>query len=261
MFFNLGERQMEPKDRIIVALDVNTPANALILVQLLNELVGGFKIGLEFITAMMVQLITAESEVEASFLLNKMRTLFSLLDGNLFWDGKFHDIPNTVSGASRALAKLKAKMFTVHASTGIRAMRVAVAEKGDSLAIAVGVLTSYEKYDAYLTYGKPVEAAMLQFARYAVSAGFDGIITSPKELLFLREYDDEFSGLLKIATGIRPKNSSPDDQKRTLTATEATAAGADFLVIGRPITAAADPVEEARLFAHEIRDASIDIQY
>lgn len=246
-----------PHERIIVALDTDTANRALALVEMLSENVGGFKIGLEFITAMLVQLVTAGSETEANFQLNKVRSFFALLHDRLFWDGKFDDIPNTVGEATRALIKLRAKMFTVHASSGSKSMRKAVENKGSSLALAVGVLTSYEENDAHLTYGKPVKAAMLQFARYAVSTGFDGIITSPVELMFLREYDDEFSSLLKVATGIRPKNSSPDDQKRTMTATDAIEAGADYLVIGRPITAASDPIEEARLFVREIGDAHI----
>lgn len=180
-----------------------------------------------------------------------------MLDDRLFLDGKFADIPTTVGKATKAMHGLCARMFTVHASSSVSAMRRAVENKNSSIALAVGVLTSYEENDAHLTFGKPVKAAMLQFARYAVSAGFDGIVTSPRELAFLRKYDEEFSGLLKVATGIRHKNSPPDDQEpeRTMTAGDAIRAGADYLVVGRPITNASDPVEEARLIAREIGDA------
>lgn len=246
-----------PYERIIVALDVDTPAEAMRLVELLHEYVGGFKIGLELLMAMITLFVTAASETEAHFQVGTIRSLFAMLDGKLFLDGKFHDIPNTVGKATKAMRGLCARMFTVHATASISAMRRAVENKGSSIALAVGVLTSYEENDAHLTYGKPVKAAMLQFARYAVSAGFDGIVTSPRELVFLRKYEDEFSSLLKVATGIRHKNSPLDDQEpeRTMAAGEAIKAGADYLVVGRPVTEATDPVEEARLIAREIDDA------
>jgi len=242
---------MEPKDRIIVALDVDATDKALDLVLKLSPHVGYFKIGLEFITSMLVQLLTAGSEMEANFKLNKLRALFSTLDGNVFWDGKFDDIPNTIAGASRALTKLQVKMFNVHASSGIDAMMAAVAHKEQALVLAVTVLTSREENDGNMTFGGPTKAKVLQFAREAKLAGCDGIVCSPQELALLGKRN-ELRGLLRVTPGIRSKDDTPDDQKRTMTASEAIKAGADYLVIGRPITAAKDPVESAKTFAGQI---------
>ncbi|MCR4275809.1 MAG: orotidine-5'-phosphate decarboxylase [Candidatus Parcubacteria bacterium] len=245
---------MDGKDRIIVALDTDKPEEALPLVGKLSPHVGGIKVGLEFITSIVVQLATAESEVEASFKLAKIRTLFDMLHGKIFWDGKFDDIPNTIAGASKALTKLNVRMFNVHASAGIDSMMEAVANKGQSLVLAVTVLTSREENDGNLTFGGPTKAKVLQFAREAKLAGCDGIVCSPQELMLLGKRK-ELRGLLKVTPGIRAADAKPDDQKRTMTATEAVKAGADYVVIGRPITAAPDPVEAAKKFAKEIDDA------
>lgn len=245
---------MDGKDRIFVALDTDDIDKATALVGRLLSRVGGFKIGLEFITTMLVQLSTAGNEIEANFKLTKIRALFQMLYGNLFWDGKFDDIPNTIGGASKALNKLNVKMFNVHASAGIDAMMAAVANKGQSLVLAVTVLTSREENDGNLTFGGPTKAKVLQFAREAKLAGCDGVVCSPQELQLLGKRK-ELRGLLKVTPGIRASDAEPDDQKRTMTATEAVKAGADYLVIGRPITAAPDPVEAAKKFAKEIDDA------
>lgn len=244
---------MEPKDRILVALDVDSLDKALPLIGKLSSHVGGFKIGLEFITSMLVQLATAESDIEASFKLGKVRTMFDMLGGNIFWDGKFDDIPNTVAGASKALNKLNVRMFNVHASAGIDAMMEAVANKGQSLVLAVTVLTSREENDGNLTFGGPTKTKVLQFAREAKLAGCDGIVCSPQELALLGKRK-ELHSLLKVTPGIRASDAKPDDQKRTMTVAEAIKAGADYLVIGRPITTASDPVEVAKKFAKEIGD-------
>jgi len=245
---------MEPKDRIIVAVDVADVEKAWSIVSPLDSVVGGFKVGLEFITAMLVELITANSEDEANFLLKKIRLLFKILDGRTFWDGKWDDIPNTVGGAAKALEKMRVKMFNVHASAGIEAMIEAVSHKGQSLALAVTVLTSREENDGNLTFGGPTKAKVLQFAREAKLAGCDGVVCSPQELILLGKRK-ELRGLMKVTPGIRATNAPADDQKRTMTATEAIKAGADFLVIGRPITAAINPIAAAERFATEIAEA------
>jgi orotidine-5'-phosphate decarboxylase len=242
---------MEAKNRIIVALDVNTVDEALKLTRTLAPHVGSFKIGLQFITAMLARLIAAESDMEANFALQKVRTLFDILDGNIFWDGKFADIPNTVGGASDALTKLDVKMFNVHASAGIEAMQAAVSKKGQSILLAVTALTSLNEKNVRRVFGMSTRTKVLQFARDAKRAGCDGIVCSPQELIFLRQ-QSKLDSLLMVTPGIRPENSPPDDQKRTMTAAEAIKAGADYLVIGRPITAAADPVAAAKQFAAEI---------
>jgi orotidine-5'-phosphate decarboxylase len=238
-------------NRIILALDVPDVAKAHELVMNLSPYVGNFKIGLEFITAMLANLITADGDAAAHFALKKMRDLFQRLDGNIFWDGKFKDIPNTIAGATKALEKLHVKMFNVHASAGAEAMKAAAANKGDALALAVTVLTSIDDKASGLIYGAPARAKVLQFAHFAQDNGFDGIVCSPQELYPLGE-TGAFNDFIKVTPGIRSADAPPDDQKRTMTPTEAVVAGADFLVIGRPITGAADPVAAAKKIAEEI---------
>lgn len=245
---------MEPKDRIIVALDVNSIDKAFPLVGELYRYVGGFKIGLEFITTMLAEMIAVTGPREAEFRLAQARDLFRTITGKVFWDGKWDDIPNTVGGAAKALEKLQVKMFNVHASAGIDAMAEAVMNKGQSLVLAVTVLTSREENDGNQTFGGPTKAKVLQFAREAMLAGCDGVVCSPQELALLGKRH-ELRGLLKVTPGIRAIDAPADDQKRTMTATEAIKAGADYLVIGRPITNAKDPVSAASQFANEIAEA------
>ncbi|MFA6278532.1 MAG: orotidine-5'-phosphate decarboxylase [Candidatus Paceibacterota bacterium] len=224
------------KDRIIVALDVNSLDKAKHLVEKLAPYVGCFKVGLELLTS-----AGAPQVVKA----------IHKLGGEVFFDGKFNDIPNTIGGATKAVAMLNVKMFNLHASAGIEGMMAAVANKGKSIVLAVTVLTSFEENNAHLIFGGPIKAKVLQFARNAKLAGCDGIVCSPQELLLLGK-QKELSGLLKVTPGIRSLTSLPDDQKRTMTADEAVKAGADFIVVGRPIIEAPDPFEAAKKMAAEI---------
>lgn len=247
---------MDDEDRIIVALDVDGLGRAKSLVEELAPYVGCFKIGLEFINAMLASVISPEAEGDALANLQKIRELFRLLSGKIFWDGKFDDIPNTVGAASRVIAGLNVKMYNVHASAGIKAMMAAVANKGSSsLVLAVTVLTSLDEKNAHLIFGSPSQAKVLQLARDAKLAGCDGIICSPQELAFLRE-QKELNGLLRVTPGVRPNWAALGDQSRVMTPGEAVEAGADMLVIGRPITKPPAPIESsikaAKLIADEI---------
>ncbi|MBI4133172.1 orotidine-5'-phosphate decarboxylase [Candidatus Uhrbacteria bacterium] len=245
---------MEAKDRIIVALDVSTMEKAQALAEELASYVGGFKVGLELMMTMLALIIGPPVE-EARANFKKIRLFFSTLGrSQVFWDGKFHDIPNTIAGATRAVARLDFKMFNVHASAGIEGMMAAVANKGKSLALAVTVLTSHEENNSHLIFGGPTKVKVLQFARDAKLAGFDGIVCSPQELILLGK-QRELNGLLKVTLGIRDVDAKPDDQKRTMTAAEAIEAGADYLVIGRPITGASDRVAAVKKFTSEIAGA------
>ena len=246
---------MEPKDRIIVALDVDTPEKALSLVRDLAPHVGCFKIGLEFITAMLASLITAQSDEEAGSIFRVIRELFRLLDGNVLWDGKFADIPNTVGGASAQIDRMHLKMFNVHASAGPEAIAKAVAGKGKSLVLGVTVLTSIDGDMCRSIFGKDPGEKVLQFADWLVDAGADGIICSSKEL-------DVLAGagvsrdLLRVTPGIRPQWAVKGDQKRVMTPADAIKAGANYLVIGRPIREPpkeiGSPVDAAKKIAEEI---------
>ena len=231
---------MDAKDRIIVALDVDSLDKVKSLIESLALHVGCFKIGLELLTA-----VGAPKVIE----------FIHSLGGQVFYDGKFDDIPNTIGGASKAVAGLNVKMFNVHASAGIEAMMAAVANKGQSLVLAVTVLTSIEENNANLIFGGPSKAKVLQFARDAKLAGCDGIICSPQELELLGK-QKELSNLLKITPGVRSEWASTGDQKRIMTPAEAIKAGATALVIGRPITKPpteiGTPVDAAKKIAEEI---------
>jgi len=211
---------MEAKDRIIVALDVNSLDKVNVLVESLSPYVRCFKVGLELITSI-------GGPQVVSFVHS--------LGGKVFYDGKFDDIPNTIGGATKAVSGLGVEMFNIHASAGIEAMRCAVANKGRSLLLAVTVLTSLEENNAHLIFGAPSKAKVLQLARDAKIARCDGVICSPQELEFLGQ-QEELNTLLKVTPGVRPKWAAANDQKRIMTPAEAIKAGATALVIGRPIT-------------------------
>ncbi|QWR78901.1 orotidine-5'-phosphate decarboxylase [Candidatus Magnetomonas plexicatena] len=231
---------MEIKDRIIVALDVDSLEQAKALVESLAPHVGCFKVGLELLTA-----IGAPQVLE----------FVHSLGGQVFYDGKFADIPNTVGAAAKAVAGLQVKMFTVHASSGVEAMMSAVANRGTSLVLAVTVLTSLDESNAHLIFGAPTKSKVLQLARDAKLAGCDGIICSPQELELIGS-QKELSGLMKITPGIRPKWAAVGDQKRIMTPSEAIKAGATALVIGRPITkppaVVGSPINAVKRIAEEI---------
>lgn len=231
---------MNPKDRIIVALDVDSLEKARPLVQELAPYVGCFKIGLELLTS-----VGAPQAVK----------FVHDLGGQVFFDGKFDDIPNTVAGAARAAASLKVKMFNVHASCGRESMQAAVQNKGGSLVLAVTVLTSHDEASARSMFGATVREKVLQMALEAKAAGVDGLICSPQELEWLGR-EPPLQGLLKITPGVRPVWASPGDQKRVMTPGEAVRAGATALVIGRPITqppaAVGTPIAAVKKIAEEI---------
>ena len=242
---------MQAKDRIIVAVDVDHPDKAIELVKKLGPLVGSFKIGLELITAMLASILVMDEQAALANVKN-IRELFRLLGRKIFWDGKFKDIPNTIGAVAKMVGhSIKVGMFNVHASSGIKGMMAAVANKGESQVLAVTVLTSHEENNAFLDYGAPSKAKVLQYARNAKLAGCNGIISSPQELVLLDD-QPELAGLWKIIPGIRSSDDPPDDQKRTMSPREAILAGADGLVIGRPITKAASPEEAVRKITEEI---------
>lgn len=249
---------MDAEERIIMALDVDDIDDALALVAELKYQVGYFKIGLEFINAMLSSLILSQTDSDIEKTAYRICALFDLLKGKIFWDGKFDDIPNTVGKASAVVSGLKVAMFNVHASCGIEAMKQAVANKGNSMVLAVTVLTSLSDIDSELIFGKPTKTKVLHFAEDSVTAGMDGIICSPKELISLKDYK-EFNNLKRIVPGIRPKWAVVGDQKRVMTPAEAIENGADYLVIGRPITQPPDGMdclEAVQKIVKEIESAS-----
>ncbi len=231
---------MKPSDRIFAALDTADLEKAVGLAQRLKGLVGGVKLGKEFFTALGPEGVREVAAVGLP----------------VFLDLKFHDIPATVAGAVKAAVALEPFMLNGHAAGGeamMRAAAEAAAEAGEErpLVLAVTVLTSLWSGDLAATgIESPAAAQVLRLARLAESCGLDGAVCSAREATDLRQ---EFGADFKLVVpGIRPDWAQTDDQKRTQTPAEAVASGADYLVIGRPITGAADPADAARRIADEL---------
>ena len=214
-----------------VALDVATAPEAIALADGLRPHVGGFKIGLELFVAAGPEIV---ERIGAD---------------DVFLDLKFHDIPNTAAGAARSAARLGTKIFNVHCLGGLEMMRAAADAARETNTqtkiIGVTVLTSHDRASlAGLGLDEEPESAVRRLALLAREAGLDGVVCSAREIAAVRaECGADF---LLVTPGIRPANADAGDQKRTMTPRDALAAGADWLVIGRPITAAPDPVEAAR---------------
>jgi orotidine-5'-phosphate decarboxylase len=228
---------MNPKDRLIVALDVDSMEAAERLVDELGPHVGMFKVGKE--------LFTAEGPpVVRSIVAN---------GGKVFLDLKFHDIPNTVAKAVDSASRLGAFFVTVHASGG-RAMLEAAASalpaEGTQL-LAVTVLTSHTDESLRETGARgTVIETVRQLAVLARESGMDGVVCSPHEITLIRETvgDD----LMIVTPGIRPRGAARGDQARVTTPLEARRLGCDYIVVGRPITEAASPKDAARAIVDEL---------
>jgi orotidine-5'-phosphate decarboxylase len=216
---------IKPRERIIVALDFGTSEEALALVRRLSPHAGLFKIGLQLFIAAGPDVVRAVHD----------------LGGRVFLDLKLHDIPHTVGRAVESASSLGVEMLTIHLGGGRAMIEAAVrAATADLLLLGVTVLTSSDEATLRETgIACSMPEQVLRLAKLAADAGLGGLVASPQELRPLRSVH---GAKLKIVTpGIRPAGSPAGDQKRTLTPAEALAAGADFLVIGRPITAAPDP--------------------
>jgi orotidine-5'-phosphate decarboxylase len=232
-----------PKDRIFVALDTQDLGKAAGLAQVLAGQVGGLKIGKEFFSAQGPDGVRAVAGGEP-----------------LFLDLKFHDIPNTVAGAIRAVVHLRPFMVNVHASGG-RAMMQAAGEAAREaaedlevtrpLVLGVTVLTSLDEDDLEAVGQRgPASDQTVRLANLARDSGLDGVVCSPREIAALRAACG--SDFLLVVPGIRPAWAAAGDQKRIMTPAQALEAGADYLVVGRPITGAADPVAAARRLVEEL---------
>jgi orotidine-5'-phosphate decarboxylase len=227
------------RNPILVAIDTPDAAAARALVAAVAGAVGGVKIGLEFCAA------------------NGPRAAKEVAAGHaLFLDLKLHDIPNTVAGAVRAVAALEPLLLTVHVAGGAAMMRAAVEAAAASgrqrvKLIGVTVLTSLDEGDlASVGQAGPISDQARRLALLARASGLDGVVCSPHEVAELRAACGP--GFLLVVPGIRPAGAAPGDQKRVMGPGEALAAGADYLVIGRPITAAPDPLAAARAIAAEL---------
>jgi orotidine-5'-phosphate decarboxylase len=174
----------------------------------------------------------------------------------IFLDLKLHDIPATVAGAARAVARLRPALLTVHAAAGPAAIRAAAEAVPDTRIVAVTVLTSLGEGDlSRIGLGGPVSDAARRLAALAVESGARGLVCSPREVAEIRaEVGDD---VLLITPGVRPAGAAVNDQARVATPEEALRSGADLLVIGRPITGAADPGAAAATVAAALRRAEV----
>jgi orotidine-5'-phosphate decarboxylase len=232
-----GERL--PKERLIVALDAPDADQARALVRQLGDAAGFYKVGKELFTAVgpaiVRELVTAGKRV--------------------FLDLKFHDIPNTVAGAVRSAAALGVSMLTVHAAGGAQMLKAAseAAEQSQTrpTVLAVTVLTSLTDAELQQTgVSGGVEAQVLRLASLAIQSGCGGLVASAQEAARLRQ--SLGSRFTLVTPGIRPAGGESADQARVVTPGAAIRSGADYLVVGRPITQAGDPRQAAQAIVEEI---------
>jgi orotidine-5'-phosphate decarboxylase len=231
-------------DKIIIALDVETLEQARELVTCLSGTVDAFKIGKQLYTRCGPE---AVDMVHAA-------------GSRVFLDLKYHDIPTTVAKAGCEAARMGVFIFNVHALGGsamiaetAKAVREMATQAGAPapLILAVTILTSMTESDlAEIGIHEPVEQVVVRLARLAQAAGADGVVASPREIGLIKKACG--TDFVVLTPGIRPAASTQDDQKRTMTPAQALAAGADFLVIGRPVTQAPDPQAAARAIASEL---------
>jgi orotidine-5'-phosphate decarboxylase len=231
----------QARAKIIFALDVNDAAEIDRFAGILSGRVGMFKVGKELFTAAGPEAVKAVQRH----------------GGQVFLDLKYHDIPNTVAKAALEAARLGARFVDMHALGGAEMMRTAAAavhrEFGDQRPklLAITILTS-STAETLRQVGieHPLDQMVVRLARLARESGMDGVVASPLEIGLIREACGP--DFLIVTPGVRPSFAALDDQKRIMTPAEAVKAGADYLVIGRPIAKAADPAQAAQLIIEEI---------
>jgi orotidine-5'-phosphate decarboxylase len=232
-------------DKLIFALDAASLDDALSWIDLLSGHVGMFKVGKELFTSVGPKIVDCIKQ----------------RNQRVFLDLKFHDIPNTVAHAAEVAVLLGVDMFNVHASGGskmiqetVKAAQAVATKNGrvKPIVLAVTVLTSLNDDDLHeIGFEENTNDLVLRLAKMAQKAGADGVVASPQDIAALRAHlGDDF---ILVTPGIRSSQESlKDDQKRTLSAYEAVQLGADYIVVGRPIRTAADPLEACRNIVQEI---------
>jgi orotidine-5'-phosphate decarboxylase len=242
-------QSISAKERLIVALDVDTAGAARRLFESLRDSAGMFKVGSQLFTSAGPNFVSGLVESGA----------------RVFLDLKFHDIPNTVAAASREAVRLGIALFNVHAAGGCEMMRRAAEATAEEAArlgvakpslIAVTVLTSIEAPALNETgvEALTVESHVKRLARLADASELDGVVASPHEIATVREAVER-AGFLVVTPGVRPAAIAHDDQKRVMTPAEAIRAGADFIVVGRAILNSPDPARAAREIIEEMEKA------
>jgi len=229
---------MKNSSQVILALDFNDMASTVEMINLTKEHIAIYKLGLEFYLA------HSNSGVK------EIQSRFSGIE--IFLDLKLHDIPNTVAGACRSVADLNPKFLTVHASGGSKMISAASSSLPNVGITAVTILTSLDKEQMIaMGLNENIENLTLNLAKNAVNSGARAIVSSPQEVSLLRKHLGEKVTL--ITPGVRPSGAERDDQERIMTPKEAIEAGADFVVIGRPITKASDPKQAAEAITASLR--------
>jgi len=229
------------RPRLAVALDVDSREAALEAATRLHGRVDIVKVGLELFVSAGPGLVSELTEAGWS----------------VFLDLKLHDIPATVAGAVRAARSLGVELMTVHATGGRRMIEAAAAARGDRETpklLGVTILTSLdEEQIGEVGIAGGVEASVERLARLAHASGCDGVVSSPREVTTIKAAHGD--GFLVVSPGIRPSGASTDDQARVATAADAVLAGADVLVVGRPIMKAPDPAAAAERIREEMEEA------
>jgi len=229
---------MRNSSQVILALDFSDMASTVEMINLTKEHIGIYKLGLEFYLA---QGKSGVKEIQSRF-----------TDIEVFLDLKLHDISNTVAGACRSVADINPKFLTVHASGGSKMISAASSALPKVEITAVTILTSLDQ-EQMLAMGlsENIENLTLSLAKNAVNSGARAIVSSPQEVSLLRKHLGEKVTL--ITPGVRPSGAERDDQERIMTPRQAIEAGADFVVIGRPITKASDPKQAAEAITASLR--------
>ena len=235
---------MKPIDRLIVALDVNSKEKAVALAEKLKNDVKFFKIGLELFSSCGPEIVESIKDIGC----------------DIFLDLKFHDIPATVAKAAAAVTSLEPFMFNVHAQGGYDMMKLAaeaVTAESARLGIdkpkilAVTILTSLDgKALKEIGLDETPREMVVRLARLAGKAGLDGVVASPSETKYIRKELGE--NFIIVTPGVRPEWAASNDQKRIATPNAAIKDGADYIVVGRPITESKNPVEAARTILKEM---------
>ena len=229
---------MRNSSQVILALDFSDMASTVEMINLTKEHIGIYKLGLEFYLA---HGKSGVKEIQSRF-----------TDIEVFLDLKLHDISNTVAGACRSVADINPKFLTVHASGGSKMISAASSALPKVEITAVTILTSLDQ-EQMLAMGlsENIENLTLSLAKNAVNSGARAIVSSPQEVSLLRKHLGEKVTL--ITPGVRPSGAERDDQERIMTPRQAIDAGADFVVIGRPITKASDPKQAAEAITASLR--------
>jgi orotidine-5'-phosphate decarboxylase len=239
---------LKSKERLFVALDVDDLRTADVLMNKMQGVVTQYKLGTQLLSAAGPEAV-----------MHVRRRGFGV-----FYDAKFHDIPNTVAAAVTAACRLGATMVNVHTTGGKEMMAAAAAaalevskklRQPKAIVLGVTVLTSINQriLEEELWVRRKIQTQVVHLAKMAKQAGLDGVVASPREITAIRKAcGPEF---IILTPGIRPSGAALNDQKRTMTPGQAIAAGADYIVVGRPIYQAQDPLQVVRSIYREIEEA------